>query len=220
MSSFLSILVSEPDHFRVTEVNGYDSQRLKQLQEIVGGYLEMVSVAFDSWCFLANEDGKSQGQPVNRAATRFADVLFVDAGRPPFSLRDHFVGPVALTGLSSTGDDRDVPIDLISKYTDSALLLSHVAFEASTFITVIRVRFGKEYEFDDIFVYDQGDSRITDKIIELAKAARQRRTDGLVHGEIEVWPAISPGKWVELRVDLMDQLRINLHDKREDRSYG
>lgn len=213
----LSVLVSEPDHFRVIEISGPDSQRLKQIQDIVGGYFEVLSAAFDSWCLMVNEDGKREGLPVNRPATRFADVMFVDAGRSPLSIMDYLSGPVVVTGMSISGDDRDTPTHLIRKYADCALLDAHVVTEASGFISLIRVRHDKS---DDIYVYDQGDSRITDEVLRQVRLARPRIGSGQAHGEIEVWPAITLEKWVELRVELMDHFQITLHDHRDDRSFG
>lgn len=203
-----SVLISDPDHFRVTTIDVDGANYLSNLARLVGESVEVISADFASWSLIHGEHDRSK--PINRAATRFADTLFIAEGRQAFSTRERLGGTVIVTGFG-LADDQDLPYEFIRGYSSCALAEGHLTYPAETFVTVIRVQHDHD---DDIYAYDQGNGTIIEKVALLAEEARERHD----HGTIEVWPAISPGEWVNLRVELMDQIHIRLHDKRVDRS--
>jgi len=80
------------------------SQELRNLQSIVGGYIEAVSTMYDKagvaqaifWC---NEEGKLQGMPLNRRATA---LWYTIEGGPT---GDYLCGTVILSGGSDPEGD-------------------------------------------------------------------------------------------------------------------
>lgn len=68
----------------------------------------------------------------------------------------------------------------------------------------------------DIYVFDS----LPLTFIRLAELAQKAAQPDTPHTKVEVVLGMSPGRWTELRVDIMDDFRIDLHDEREDRSYG
>lgn len=80
------------------------SQDLRNLQGIVGGYIEAVNTMYDVagvpqaifWC---NEEGKLKGLPLNRRATA---LWYTIEGGPT---GDHFCGTVILSGGADPDGD-------------------------------------------------------------------------------------------------------------------
>lgn len=85
---------------RVREIVPLDGRRvftLRELQAIVGGYIEAVYGSADGRVLYCNEDGKRLGLPVNAVATaRLRHLL-----RPG----DVLVGDVVLCTRAETGDE-------------------------------------------------------------------------------------------------------------------
>ena len=68
---------------------------LEEMQEAVGGYIEVVRLAFDRLVMIVNEEGKLRGLPYNPAATAIMGV----GGLPG----DYIVGTALL--VSESGED-------------------------------------------------------------------------------------------------------------------
>lgn len=78
-------------------------ETLEDIQRIVGGYVEALSLADDLTGWI-NDDGKAMGLPRNARATGFYEALGV--GVPG----DFIAGPMLLTGpANAEGDETDVP---------------------------------------------------------------------------------------------------------------
>lgn len=63
----------------------------KELQGLVGGWLEAVGVFNNSVFAICDEEGKLKNKPANLIATMFARNLYMMEG---LQFRDHFVGDV------------------------------------------------------------------------------------------------------------------------------
>ena len=61
----------KPDNI-VTELDSKREYRLKELQEMVGGYIEVVYNLPDNKIMIVNEEGKLGGEPFNFFATNLA----------------------------------------------------------------------------------------------------------------------------------------------------
>lgn len=204
----ISVLVSEPSHFRIVSV----SSDLDAMQQLVGGYIEPVYLPGQPWSIYCNEEGKMMGLGVNKPSTLMVDALYLAAGRQRFSAHDVLVGPVIWMGPpTGAGSETSVEIDIVRQFASRSigLALRTAPGDADIVITVI-------CDGNDIWVYDQADDTEAEWITLLTEKARNRAE----HGTIEVWTGVSPDRWVELRVELMDHYEINLHDERRDRSYG
>lgn len=207
----LSVLVSYPDHFEVTEI----TRDLEQFQKLVGGYIEAVPrpTAESGWFAYCNEEGKYQGLPINVPANRFLNALFNSEGAPPFTNFDTVVGNLIWFSSSDEdeSDEASIPVEYVQRY---ALVHLTDAWQrragTEPVITVLR-------DGQDIWVFDQlTNSLIPQHVAACVRSARSRPE----HGTIEVY-CISPEKWVELRVELMDDVTgIRIHDERDDKSYG
>lgn len=190
----ISILVSDPDgSFRIIETPG----KLDDLQGLVGGYLEAVTL--ENFHIYLNEEGKMQGLPPNGESS-----LMLEHYLPGFTAHDTLVGPVLWLASTDSGDSASCPIEIINRFADSSLS----RFTGSSSLVVM-------CRNDDIWVYDSP-ARAIAQITNLVETARADAD----HGTIEVYPSVSRPRWVELRVELMDQVRITVNDEREDRTYG
>lgn len=65
--------------------------KLETLQELVGGYIEVVNIS-EKHCFISNEEGKLLGLPVNRKATTLLRNLS--------NTSDYIVGDVLVAGVN------------------------------------------------------------------------------------------------------------------------
>lgn len=203
----ISVLVSYPDHFEIVQLK----PEPEAFQKIVGGYIEMVPrpTGTDSgWEAYCNGDGKSLGLEINTNSNVFLNRLYLSEGaKRPFTHHDFVVGPIIwmMESEEESEDVASIPLSYIIRFTNVAAPTSD-----SGLITVMR-------DGNDIWVFDQiKDSFIPQQVAERVRAARSRED----HGTIEVWAGMTRPAWVELRVEIMDQVGINLHDQREDRSYG
>lgn len=205
----ISVLVSYPDHFEVVEV----PRAIEAFQKLVGGYIEAVPrPRHDSgWFAYCNEEGKLNGLLVNEPANDFMDALYESEGHQAFRFFDTLVGNIVWFS-NSDGDgsvETSLPVAYVQRYAATYITLAWRK-ATTTVVTVIR-------DGQDIWVFDAQDSLIPQRVGQLVKAARAREE----HGTIEVWSGISPAKWVELRVEIMDDVTgIRLHDERVDKSYG
>ncbi len=66
---------------------------LKQLQEIVGGYVEILLIEDGRRCMILNDNGKAEGLPVNVAATKLW-AIELSRGEVPFRFEVKIVGNV------------------------------------------------------------------------------------------------------------------------------
>lgn len=82
---------------------------LAALQEIVGGWIEGVTLRDDGTHLYCNEEGKLRGLPPNPAATAIADAC-----RPGFAATDQLVGDVVFLGSTPAGNEADVPAWLVA----------------------------------------------------------------------------------------------------------
>lgn len=207
----ISVLVSYPHHFEVVSVK----PDLEGLQKLVGGYLEAVPrPAGDvGWFAYCNEEGKIESLPVNRPSSLFLDRQWIDAGLPPFTSRDVLVGPIVWLGANAgEGDEESLPIPYVERFARTCLLdaWDQAWTTDSPVITLVRDGF-------DIWIFDEPkDSVIPPHVGSCVRRARSRAD----HGTIEFWTGISPARWTELRVEIMDQPGVNLHDERADKTYG
>lgn len=84
-----------------------DFNRLSELQEIVGGMIEMLPFsppASGAHCYI-NEEGKLIGLPLNELATLLMrDIISYD---------DFIVGPMVVLGSDDFGGEDDVPNDAV-----------------------------------------------------------------------------------------------------------
>lgn len=65
---------------------------LEELQKFVGGYIEIVRLAYGKLCMVVNEEGKTNHLPINPIATRLFNVLTWSS---PY---DYIVGNVLICG--------------------------------------------------------------------------------------------------------------------------
>lgn len=201
----ISVLVSHPGHFEVVAIK----RDIDELQQLVGGYVESVPRPSPEtpWFAYCNEDGKSMELGLNRASTFFIDQLYTQAGLRPFTSFDQLVGPIVWLGRGDEEED-SVPIDIVQGYAMAHL---RTAWSRSSPITMVRHR-------NDVWVWDsiQGGPIIPHMIAALTTAARLSDD----HGIVEVYAGVDRAKWVEVRVELMDHPEMDLHDERDDRTYG
>ena len=80
------------------------ANRLESLQEIVGGFIEVVYPFDDPVAIICNEEGKLNGMEVNRALRN-----------PTAKTYDILVGPFLVIGLSKN-NFTSLPIELQKKY--------------------------------------------------------------------------------------------------------
>lgn len=200
----VSVLVSDVNGFRVEEIKA----DLEALQGVVGGYIEAVDSGGD-WHLYCDEEGKLTGKKINTYSTAYLDLLFTEAGRAPFSSRDVLVGSIVWLGNDKHGGEQSLPIEHVFRFTANVL----ATWDSALPITVVRYR-------KEIWVYDQRNVNIAVTVRDCAEAARESVSRGNDHGVIEVYPGLTKGRWEEIRVDIMDDYTITLHDERTDRSYG
>jgi hypothetical protein len=195
----MSVLISEPDHFRIEEIDGTTDS----LRKLVGEKVAPVINDHDSpirWRAYVSRSLRQKSRPVNEPSTRFIDRLFTDSGRPPHSNIKTLAGAVVWAGSYDS-----IPIDLINRFADMVMRDTRRAKP------IVLVRHDENY-----WVFD----RPTDSLLTINDVATRARFTGDRHGFIEVWPNISPTRWIELRAEMMDHSSIALHDNRHDRSYG
>jgi len=84
------IIKTNGEQIEVTPKNGKDF-KLEELQEIVGGYIEVVWFPNDK-IMVINEEGKLLNLPINETATK----IYFDA----FSYNDVIVGDVLICGTN------------------------------------------------------------------------------------------------------------------------
>lgn len=194
--SAASVLVSRPDSsFTIEQTNG----GLDVMQALVGGgYLEALTPASDCSVYI-NEDGKQLNLPMNAASTLFLETLV-----PGFMRADHLVGPVVWLGHDDSGNERDLPFKYATAFSVATLANSN-----PDSLVVVTWK-------NDVWVWDtpaDGPMAVVRRLITEARRAAE-------HGTIEVFYNVDRNRWVETRVDLMDHVKITLHDERKDRSYG
>jgi hypothetical protein len=86
---------------------------LGHLQQLVGGYIQVVPVEHDNVSFFANEEGKIQGLPLNERADTVWEFLLPQSYRVP---GDYLVGDCVLIGCDpETGMNADVPAFLLEQ---------------------------------------------------------------------------------------------------------
>lgn len=85
----------------VKEIDG----SLEDMQQIVGGYIEVIEPFDDPVALIVNEEGKINGLPVSRFLF-YQDMEYVDP----------ICGTAFLCGLGED-DLADIPDDLVEKYT-------------------------------------------------------------------------------------------------------
>lgn len=144
------------------------------------------------WAMYFDESGN--GLP-NRAASHLCGKLLGVGNVLTVEGRCLFVGR---TG----SDETSVPAHVI----DMALTL--VPRTDSLTISLFRHR-------KHLFVYDDADACSKDLLGVIAQ-----HRDAADLDPIEAYYGISPVQWVELRVEIMDDWSVQLHDHRNDRSYG
>lgn len=207
----ISVLISYPDHFVVMEI----APALEIFQKIVGGLIEIVPrpTAESGWFAYCNENHQFEGAPANYGANNFLDKLYLSEGFAPFTARDTMHGNVLFFSTLVTDESREasLPVEYVQRYMAAHLESAWLRASVEPVITVIR-------DDKDIWVFDQHrGALIPQHVASVVRKARGRDE----HGMIEVWSSITPTKWVELRVELMDDVTgITLHDEREDRTYG
>lgn len=91
-----ALIVASDGHAYVSSI----ATDLRTLQQLVGGWLESVTV--DDWHAYVDEEGKLKGSPVNRAADALAFVLGWRTG-------DLLCGPAVFLGHDDEGEEDDVP---------------------------------------------------------------------------------------------------------------
>jgi hypothetical protein len=208
--SKISVLVSYPDHFEVVEI----TPTLDEFQKLVGGYIENVPrpTYASGWYAYCTEEGKFEQLPPNFPSNDFLDRLYNSEGFPPYTTRDYVVGNLVWLSNSVADDDMEasLPVEYVQRFASAHIESAWKRSRADKVITIVR-------DGKDIWVYDQRQGAlIPQTIAALVRGARSRPD----HGTIEVW-CTSPDKWVELRVELMDDVTgIVLHDERDDKSFG
>ncbi len=209
--SAIPVLISEANgFFRIEAIE----PELSTFQKLVGGYIENVSDPGGSGLHVyINEEGKLQHLPVNRSSTVFLDSLFQAAGRAPFSLYDVLVGTAVWLDTRGTGANAGGEGAIPLKWVRRFALEQARLWQPDKPITVIK-------HFDDVWVFDLGDNAAALVLQSCARLGTPNLGAGKPHGVIEVYPGLSPGRWTEIRVDIMDHPTVNLHDERVDRSYG
>lgn len=97
------------------ELSANSTERLRQLQEGVGGWIEAVSLPSfipraNRATAYVNEEGKLEGLPINRRAT---DFMVPGVG---LMWGDYIAGPFIVVGFDpSSGDETDVPESIIRR---------------------------------------------------------------------------------------------------------
>lgn len=71
------ILKTDGTTVKVSPKNGKD-YTLEEMQEIVGGYIEIVPCVDSTKILVINEEGKLENLPINVEATRIADISIWD----------------------------------------------------------------------------------------------------------------------------------------------
>lgn len=100
---------------RYVDLGGPLVSTLSQLQELVGGWIEPVTIPSfipdaERGTGYVNEEGKIRGLPVNWRAT---DFMVPGVGLMP---RDYIAGDFVLLGLDPrTGENADVPDSLVKR---------------------------------------------------------------------------------------------------------
>jgi hypothetical protein len=161
-------------------------------------------VSRPGWLAYINEEGKLDELPVNRVSTLLLEMLI-----PGFVQHDVLVGTVLWLGHEGPGETSVSP-RLITALT----AIAGGMIDDDTPVTVVRWR-------NDVWVYDTLDSRpFVDNVDDLVDQANAQASAGNGFDTIEVNCGLTKGRWQEIRVEIMDDIKINLHDNREDRSYG
>lgn len=145
--------------------------------------------------YLGEAKYKHQQVTENRAAMRLVDGLAPGRRSVPMVGRCVFVG-------TNGSVETDVPDHLIH------LALAQVPTPIDRTISLFRHR-------EHIFVYDDQARAVIDLLSSVDRHRTARDLD-----PIESFFGISPTAWVELRVEIMDDWAVQLHDHRNDRSYG
>lgn len=156
-----------------------------------GQYVDAVTTG--DWAVYFNEDTR-QGRP-NEAADSLISHLAPGTVVRPMSGRCVFLGV-------RNGVETDVPDRLID------LALANLPEQPHTRVCLFRHR-------KHLFVYDNQNQAVKDL---LGLITRHRDAHDL--DPIEAFFGVMPHAWVELRVEIMDDWSIQLHDHRNDRTYG
>ena len=103
-----ALLITPENSNTITEI---DVNGLADLQELVGGWVEMVTLNSEKWgnnAMYINEEGKMRGMDVNLAATHLSEIW----------PHDVIVGPAVIIGHTNDGELSDVTseaIDIINR---------------------------------------------------------------------------------------------------------
>lgn len=149
------------------------------------------AVIGDDWAMYFDED-QYQGK-LNRFAIAMVNAL---TGQP-LSIK----GNALMVGLTGS-TEIDVPDRVID------LTLAKIPIPQDLRVTVLRHR-------KHVFVYDDQAEAIKALLSMVARHREARDLD-----PIEAYFGVPTTRWVELRVEIMDDWSIQLHDHRNDRSYG
>jgi hypothetical protein len=93
-----AILINPDEKPRAAEVEGLDT-----LQELVGGYIELMRGPIPGTNTFVNEDGKRMRLPLNRQATALHAPYLMGG--------DVICGPVVIVGIDDEGDTIDAPAE-------------------------------------------------------------------------------------------------------------
>lgn len=120
MSATVRALIVEPGSVtaRWQAIDADESPQLAALQELVGGYIEIVSGTGPNghaWAAFLNEEGRLHGLPPNEAATALLDALGRGVGM--------VVGTVAFLGTFG-GGTLDCPADVARTATACGLTVT------------------------------------------------------------------------------------------------
>lgn len=85
---------------------------LADLQAEVGGFLECVTLDEAGTHMYLDEEGKISGKRINVLAS-----LVVEHFKPGFMSHDVIVGDVILLGMTSAGEEADLPLDVVELVT-------------------------------------------------------------------------------------------------------
>lgn len=90
-------------------------QKIKPLQDAVGGYIESV-LHTDDWIMYANEDGLRLQLPLNRKASALVMSTCEIVGRPVPWGADRLVGNVVIVGSDDSEDNVPIPDQWVEQF--------------------------------------------------------------------------------------------------------
>lgn len=123
MTTHTALIIPADIAAPITLIDVTDDDSLRTLQTAVGGYIEAAPIEREDCSLFVNEEGKLHGFPFNPRADQLWHDLLPGAWDRP----DYAVGDVVLTGFNpETGDDADVPADLLARYGFDPATTYHV----------------------------------------------------------------------------------------------